>query len=176
MNGKHNLGFDAIANIPEQTNRPVAVFKSATQKDSAIVLTDMIDANNNPVIIPIHLNKQGRWETITEAASEYGRDDIRRMLSNAKDNGGLIYIDKNRADQVLSGVGLQLSNAKAEADPIFNYNLSNGNSDVNSGVANNVDDSIISTNEVINGVEGVPTIETKAFSFAERTMKTRWPR
>ena len=40
----HNLGFEAIRQLPEKMKNPVAILKSDTKDGSVVVLTDMVDA------------------------------------------------------------------------------------------------------------------------------------
>lgn len=125
--GKHNLGFQAIAELPEQLNNPVAVLKSNTQPRSGIPLTSMIDANGNPVIAPIHMDKQSDIGTINEIASMLGRRDLEELLNRSETS----YIDEEKIRRLLSGEGLQLPELKADTDPFLNRTVSRNSGNVN---------------------------------------------
>ena len=123
MGGKHNLGFYALEQLPKQLANPVAILKSATQKDSLVVFTEFLDADNRPVMVPIHLGKQGRIGISNEIASMYGRKNFNKFIDEQKSAGNVLYEDANRGLQSLPASGLQLSGVRADADPIFNINI-----------------------------------------------------
>lgn len=123
MGGKHNLGFDALAMLPEQLADPIAIFKSATQKDSHVVLTELVDSNNNPVIVPIHLDKNNRIEIVNEIPSAYGKDDFDKFIANQEKSGNVLYVKKEKDLRKLPVNGLQLSEREALSDPIFNNSI-----------------------------------------------------
>lgn len=134
MGGKHNLGYDAIAEVPNRLNDPAAVMKSLTQPDSGVVLTDMLDAHGDPVIAPVHMGKEKDANIVNELASMHGRPGIDYLL----DNSDILYKNEEKVRDVLSGNGLQLSKQKATADPLLNYNISEGAENVNKESINKV--------------------------------------
>ena len=134
MGGKHNLGYDAIAEVPNRLNDPAAVMKSLTQPDSGVVLTDMLDAHGDPVIAPVHMGKEKDANIVNELASMHGRPGIDYLL----DNSDIIYKNEEKVRDVLSGNGLQLSKQKATADPLLNYNIAEGAENVNKESINKV--------------------------------------
>lgn len=132
LTGKHNLGYEPFKQIPYQLGDPVAVMKSTTQPNSAVVVTDMIDENGYPVIMPIHMDKNGRWGVTNELASLYGKRNIDKMIENAEKSGNIISINKERANAITSKHGLQLPDMKSNADPIFDNSISNTQKNINS--------------------------------------------
>lgn len=132
MGGKHNLGYDAISEIPNRLNDPAAVMKSLTQPNSGVVLTDMFDASGKPVIAPIHMDKMKDENIVNELASMYGKGNIEKMLENSD----IIYKNEEKVRDVLSGNGLQLSKQKATTDPFLNYNVANNVQNVNKNSVN----------------------------------------
>ena len=132
MGGKHNLGYEAISEIPNRLNDPAAVMKSLTQPNSGVVLTDMFDAEGRPVIAPIHMDKAKDSNIVNELASMYGKGNIENMLENSD----IIFKNEEKVRDVLSGNGLQLSKQKATADPLLNYNVANDALNVNKNSVN----------------------------------------
>lgn len=127
MGGKHNLGFKSLEMLPEQLDNPLAIMKSNTHPDnSVVILTEMIDANNNPVIVPIQINKQGVVDVYNNVSSAYGRTNIDSFLEDARNSGRMLFEDKNRIDS-LSVNGLQLPEITADNDPIFKTDASINN-------------------------------------------------
>ena len=115
----HNLGFEVFRLLPEKLKEPVAILKSSTQKDSVVVLTDVIDTAGRPVIVPIHIDKNGQMGITNEIASIYGKKDFVKFLETEKEKGNLLFLDKKRNLQAIPADGLQLSEVDTQADPIF---------------------------------------------------------
>ncbi|MDU4785706.1 MAG: peptidoglycan DD-metalloendopeptidase family protein [Clostridiaceae bacterium] len=102
MGGKHNLGIPALKHLQEQLNDPIAVLKSKSQHDSFVVLTEWNDAENNPVIAAIHLNKQGVVDDVNMLASAYGKRNLAALLGENNEN--VIYTKNNKGiNQTLDG-------------------------------------------------------------------------
>ncbi len=132
MSGKHNLGYLPFEQTPYQLNDPALVAKSYSQPKSAVIMTDMIDSNGYPVVMPIHMDKNSDKGVINEIASMYGRRNADKLIENSE----LLINNKDRVNDILSGNGLQLPELKAESDPIFNYSISNSAQNVNNVAEN----------------------------------------
>lgn len=88
-----------------------------------VIITEMIDADNRPVIVPIHLDKNGNIGVSNEVASVYGKRTFDNMVSDLRNSGE----DKKRGLASLPVNGLRLSEVEATTDPIFNiYNSATG--------------------------------------------------
>lgn len=127
MGGKHNLGYDSITELPEQLNNPVLVMRSKTQPNSGVVLTDMIDADGNPVSVPIHMDKKAGDRIVNEVASMQGRPNTENLINSSE----ILFKNEERANDALLGNGLRLSEREAISDPIFNYNVNQLDESVN---------------------------------------------
>lgn len=110
--GKHNLGIPALKHLPEQLENPLAVLKSASQKDSLVVLTEWNDLYGNPVIVPIHLNKQGTVELENSIASAYGKENISSIIGTNNEN--VLWTKGNEDISTFLSARLQLPTAVTE--------------------------------------------------------------
>ena len=126
MGGKHNLGFVALAKLPEQLADPMAVLKSASQKNSLVIITELVDTENRPVIVPIHLDKSGRIGLTNEVPSMYSKDGFSNFVKAQEKAGNILYTKKDRVLDDIPVNGLQLSEMGNQADPIFNNSISQG--------------------------------------------------
>lgn len=116
----HNLGFEAIRQLPEKLKNPVAILKSDTHEGSIVVLTDMVDAYKQPVIVPVHINKDGVTDLGTVIPSMYGKKDFQKFISQQSEKGNVLYLDTKRNLQQLPNSGLQLPESfNADADPML---------------------------------------------------------
>lgn len=119
--GKHNLGIPALKKLPEQLADPVAILKSATQKDSFVVLTQWADMNGNPVVIPIHLNKQGTVSLENVVPTAYGKEGISRLLGENNEN--VLWTKGNESIEQILTVRLQLPQEVAADTLVSNYSI-----------------------------------------------------
>ncbi|HGP0857380.1 TPA: LPD38 domain-containing protein [Yersinia enterocolitica] len=106
----HAVRIEDMKRLPELISDPVAVMRSATEKDALVSLVEAHDANGNPVIAAIHLNGKGAgFAEVNKIASVYGKDN-RAALQKQLDND-LLYLDKEKAAKWLHATGLQLPGA-----------------------------------------------------------------
>ncbi|HGT2361193.1 TPA: LPD38 domain-containing protein [Yersinia enterocolitica] len=106
----HAVRLEDMKRLPELISDPVAVMRSATEKDALVSLVEAHDANGNPVIAAIHLNGKGAgFAEVNKIASVYGKDN-RAALQKQLDND-LLYLDKEKAAKWLHATGLQLPGA-----------------------------------------------------------------
>ena len=155
----HNLGFYFIEQLPEQLSNPVAILSSYTQPNSMIIVTEMLDPENRPIIAPIHLDKNGKIGISNEIASAYGRTSYGQFIKQNKEDGMVIYEDKNRGLDSLPVNGLQLSEMEATSDPIFSIyqnadNINIKNKKISDRTNANVADSMTRSTDYINSPPG----------------------
>ena len=119
LNGKHNLGIPALKMLPVQIDNPVAILKSKTQPNSFIILTEWADTQGRPVIIPLHLDKNGAISVENKVASAYGHNHVSSLLG--ENNQNVLWTKGNEdIDQLLSH-RLQLPQAVAGDTLVCRY-------------------------------------------------------
>lgn len=100
----HFVKLDDMKRLPGLIADPIAVMKSATEKDALVSLVAAHDANGSPVIVAIHLNGKGAgFAEVNKIASVYGKDSqssLQRQLDN-----DLLYLNKEKATQWLHEIG-----------------------------------------------------------------------
>ena len=127
--GRHNLGIQALKELPEQLSDPVAILESKTQPDSHVVLTEWNDTNGDRVIVPIHFNKNGALKINTnEIVSAYGKGNISALMG--KNNENVIYTRNNENIADLLAHGLQLPEPQVSSD-FSTYNIPRSGNGVN---------------------------------------------
>lgn len=140
LGGKHNLGISALKNLLPQINDPLAVLRSNTQGNSLVLLTQWNDANNNPVIAAVHLNKQGIADDVNVVASAYGKRNIDALLGENGQN--IIYTKENKSINQLLDNRLQLPELVAD-DTLVDYSIrrdagnSNGSAENSANIMQN---------------------------------------
>lgn len=134
--GKHNLGFDVIAELPYQLSDPVAIIKSSTQHNSFVVLTEYVDEHGYPVITAVHMNKQGVLEPANQVASMYGKRDFAKWMEEQKSVGGIVYVNKNKGADSQALARLQLPLLYSESDPFSKNSVPPSGEKVNTSAEN----------------------------------------
>lgn len=116
----HDLGFEVIRQIPEKMRNPMAILKSNTQEGSIVVLTDMVDKYNQPIIVPIKVAKDGTTEIGNMIPSMYGRKGFRSFMEEQEKKGNILFMDKERIRNSSLSTGVQFPEPfNADADPML---------------------------------------------------------
>lgn len=129
MGGSHNLGIPALKHLPEQMRDPAAVLRSKTQPDSFVILTEWNDTNGNPVVVAVHLDKQGHVELSNEVASAYGKNNFAALTGENGEN--VLYTKNNKSIDQLLSIRLQLPEAMAD-DTLVAYSIAQNSGEGNS--------------------------------------------
>lgn len=107
---RHAVNPDDLKLLPGEMNDPIAVFKSATQSNSFVVLTRLHERENGKeksVIAAVHLS-QGKGKhgaDLIDVVSVYGRSDTQLERAFQDD---LLYANKKKVQEFLTTHPLQL--------------------------------------------------------------------
>lgn len=115
----HDLGFEVIRQIPEKMRNPMAILKSNTQEGSIVVLTDMVDKYNQPIIVPIKVDQKGYSEFASVIPSMYGRKGFTEFMEKQGKKGNILYWNKKKNLQHFPGNGVQFPEPYSDADPML---------------------------------------------------------
>lgn len=114
--GKHNLGIQAVKDLPDQLVDPIAILINKSHpNNSVVVISEWNDVDGNRVIVPIQFNRQGAITVQNQITSAFGREDMSQYLG--KDNENVIYTKNNEDIQSLLSHGRQLP--EASRDDVF---------------------------------------------------------
>ena len=109
----HGLDVDQIKKLPELLQNPVMIYDSLSRDDSIVVLTSEHDKNNNPIIVSIKPNGEGRYELETIESnfitSVHGRENFTAQLKNAQEQDKILFCNKQKSQEMFERWGLQLS-------------------------------------------------------------------
>lgn len=134
--GKHNLGFDVVAELPYQLSDPVAIIKSVTQPNSFVVLTEYVDEHGYPIITAIHMDKMGKIEPANQIASMYGKREMGEWAKGQREAGNILYEKQNKGIESIAPAGLQLPSLYSESDPFSNNSVPTSGEKVNTSAEN----------------------------------------
>ncbi|ATA94634.1 hypothetical protein CGC54_09985 [Capnocytophaga canimorsus] len=138
----HIITWENLVNLPDYLNNPLAIFKSKTA--GFVVLTEIINAKNKPVIAPLHIVKKGNY---IEIKSLYSRKND-STYQNWVEKDLLLYI--NRKSDLLFRVfkGTIPSADSKSQDKNTKKSVSNKKNDENFGLSVPVPEVEISQNPI----------------------------
>ncbi len=123
----HNLGFEALRQLPRRMKNPIAILKSSKKDGSLLVLTDMVDSYNQPVLVSIKVDKDSTTKFGTVVTSAYGKRNIQHFIDEQRKNGNVLYENKKKLQQ-LPDSGFQLSELfNDNVDPLLRKIKREGN-------------------------------------------------
>ena len=103
----HGLSADIIKQLPEQLRNPAMIFKG--NKDNTLVaITELKDKENREIMIAINLNEVSGRQEVNRISSAYGRNNMTNFLKAQMEQGNLIAVNKEKANEMLQSAGLQL--------------------------------------------------------------------
>ena len=107
VNGvKHDVPMSVIEQLPELLSKPVAIF-DGSKPDSLLALIDAKDDAGNPVVVAVHLAKQGAQYKVNKIASAYGKESFGVFRKSR-----LRYLDKQQNPELLRLIQLQLPRSR----------------------------------------------------------------
>ena len=98
MEGKHaqTITADMLRQIPAQLFNPVAVFKSTSELDSLVVITELLDRRGQPIIVPVQLNTESGRYKVNNISSAYGKDNAQAKMEEWAKDRRLVYYNKEK--------------------------------------------------------------------------------
>ncbi len=130
----HGLPEPQIARLPELLENPAMILESATKKGDIVVVTDEVDGDKMPIIVPIHPDGTGLYNSIkidsNFITSMYGKKSFKQFVQDAIDSDMVLYNDKKRTQKLFSLAEHQLPRA-LNRDGFFKQRVPQSSDDVN---------------------------------------------
>lgn len=93
MGEEHKVPVSELRNLQIELDNPIAVFDSRSRRDAIVVLTRIIDKQNNErAVVALHLDKVRGAINVNDIASMYGKD--KHSIENWTAWGLLRYVNK----------------------------------------------------------------------------------
>lgn len=109
----HSLTPDVLGGFPKAMQNPLAVFDSATQENAKVLVVELKDSQDRPIITAIHIDERQGFNQINKIASIYGRNNAEGTFNRWTDDGLLRYLNDEKSHSVLTSFGLQLPTEKS---------------------------------------------------------------
>ena len=125
----HDLDKEILKQVPEKLYNPIAVMKSRTVDNSLVVITELNDKKNNPVIIAIKLDNKGRNNNIiNEIKTIHGRSGFENLFGHSLFEKKVAKIDIKKAKSLPTNYRAVLAQRVANSS---NWILAQNNGNVN---------------------------------------------
>ncbi len=133
----HGLGAELVKRLPELISDPVMIMDSISPDDKAknsiVIVTQMFDKENRPVIGAIMLNGVGRQDSKVIGAniltSAYGKKNFQSFIERNIEQGSVLYVDKEKSQALSVNPGIQFPDVMASLS--FNTIIRKTNAFVN---------------------------------------------
>ncbi len=108
----HGLPVETVKRIPEAISNPLNVLKSSTNENSIVVITDLADKMERPIIASIEMNYKGQIGNIeflsNRLTSAYGKNNYDSFMQGEIAKGNLLYdIDEGIIKELSTSTRLQ---------------------------------------------------------------------
>ena len=122
---RHGLSAEIIKKMPAAIKAPAIVMISRTHPENSIVIvSDMTDSSNRPVILAIRVNDRANINRINIAvnslSSAYGRENFSAFLQRAYDENLILTVGEKNSHQILQSPWLQLPSGLQSGDYVAN--------------------------------------------------------
>lgn len=84
---------------------PILVMKGALD-DTLAIMTNLFDDNNCYIFVYIGLNQKNGFERANLITSIYGKEDVKEYIEKNIEEGNIIAINKNKADEMRRSIGV----------------------------------------------------------------------
>lgn len=123
----HGLKVRQIKRLPELLKNPAMIFRSKTEKNSVVVVTNEFDSDNAPIIAAVKINGKGshgnKEQPSNFIVSVYGKDNqFLSFVHEAIKANNMLYVDIAKSQRLLSVLQLQSSQGLSISD--FNHIVS----------------------------------------------------
>lgn len=111
----HGITREEMASLPDLIARPAVItdaLNGATSSDAVVLVLPDVDSDNQPLLAVIRPNEEAQYELETinmnRLASVYGKRNAENFLTNAAEQGKVLYIDKKETEELSKVSQLQL--------------------------------------------------------------------
>lgn len=178
----HELPIETIKKIPEAIANPLNILQSSTDENSVVIITDLADANERPIIASIEVNYDGQIGNIdflsNRLTSAYGKNNYDRFMKTEIAKGNLLYdidegiIKELPATRLQSPKGISSFVDTNNNVSTINNSISQNNDSVKSNtITNNYAQQ--TQNDTHNNQNVAPSVANNSLSVGEYTGKQR---
>lgn len=126
----HGLSDVEVARIIDDINSPVAVFESGSIAGRPVVVGGRVDADEHPIMSAIQMDETTDAGTYNKLATSFGKDTLADDLLKARSENRMLFENKEKVDELISGGGLQSSKRDTNIN-LSDNSISNPQNNVN---------------------------------------------
>ena len=103
-NTGHGLTEKLIVQSLTELDSPVMIFKGR-KEDSILIITNIEDYKHRNIVVAIEFNREEGFNRVNSIRSVYGRDNIDYFIGENLEQGKLLAVNKEKADDLLRSIG-----------------------------------------------------------------------
>ena len=103
-NTGHELTEEMLIKAIAELEKPTMIFRGGDES-SLIVVTDLLDKKSRNIIIALRLDREEAFSLVTSIRSIYGRDNFPFFVEKNMNEGNLMAVKKEKADEMLRSIG-----------------------------------------------------------------------
>lgn len=100
----HGLTEQQLVESLNNIKKPVMIFEGS-RENTLVAVTDLKDYTNREIVVAIELNQREAFQEVNKVTSAYGRNDFRAYFDRQLENGKLLAINTDKADDLLHSIG-----------------------------------------------------------------------
>ena len=123
----HGMSVDIVKQLPRAINNPLNILKSSSDPNSVVMITDLADDLDRPIIVSIQIDSDGQVGDIkffsNEMTSAYGKRNYEEFMDREIAKGNLLYDIDEGIIKEPPATGLQLSKGIGSSDVSSTTNI-----------------------------------------------------
>ena len=122
----HSLTEEQLSNALSELKEPVMILKGS-QENFLVAVTDLHDDKERPIIVAVRLNHAKNNGVVNSVSSAYGKKEFAQYLQRNFEEGNILAINKEKANELFLSIGAQLPVAATviSFDNIISYSKEN---------------------------------------------------
>jgi len=113
--GAHAISWKELERLPGSLRDPIAVFRSKSNGDALVVMTEMKEGDKT-VVVAVHLNRHEQRHEVNAIRSAYGKDQPGSFVQWARD-GLMLYLNKQKVLAWSQSAGVQFPREATKQGP-----------------------------------------------------------
>jgi hypothetical protein len=101
----HNLGSELVKKIPQGISDPLIVMQSKTIPEALVVITELKDKNQNPLLVSLLPNGTGNYHNVEINAniltSAYGKEQFQHFLEQAENDNRILFFNNKKSHTII---------------------------------------------------------------------------
>ena len=107
----HGLTVEQLKSIPRKISHPVMIMDSLTEANSVVIVTNMIDCNDDPIVVVVKADGKGMYNNVETKAnfmlSYYPKANFHNFIEKNIKTNSILFIDKEKSRKLSNQTKVQ---------------------------------------------------------------------